>query len=167
MAKKIKITNIAPKIKEIKPAKQRTESHLEADVAQEEHSDFSTSSKAETPTLKTDLDALGRPLPPQEEAARAQPIRQESTRSSTYSTSLSSQPQRVYQDPMAAAAERSTGPRQTATLPENSAPRQLHHKAEELSQGSQLRESQFREDRQYYTSPGEQQPKKKRYAWET
>ena len=165
MAKKIKITNIAPKIKEIKPAKQRTESHLEADVAQEEHSDFSTSSKAETPTLKTDLDALGRPLPPQEEAARAQPIRQESTRPS-YSTSLSSEPQRTYQDPMAAAGQRLTGPRQTASLPENSAPRRLHHQAEELNPSSQLRETPM-EDRRYYKSQGEQQPKKKRYAWET
>ncbi|HLC54042.1 MAG TPA: hypothetical protein VJK07_00240 [Candidatus Nanoarchaeia archaeon] len=169
MAKKVKIRVIASRIRELKPIKERTESHLEDDV-EDEHTDFSVSSDAETPSLKTDFDVLARPLPSrEEETARTQSFRQtdSSSRPATYTPRREGDMQVAYQDPMVAAAQRSNRPRPTASLPENSSTRILHQKAEEFAPASQLREAPFMDDRRYYTSSGEQQPKKKRYAWET
>ena len=168
MAKRVKIREIAPRIREIRQVKDRTESHLEADV-EDEHADFSLSSDAEAPVLETDFDALARSVSPQEEAARAQPIRQtdSSSRPVTYTPRREGDTQVAYQDPMVAAAQRSNRPRPTASLPESSSARMLHQNAEEFAPASQLREAPFTDDRRYYASSGEQQPKKKRYAWET
>lgn len=171
MAKKVKINVIEPKIKIISEVKKRDESALEADV-NSSSANFSTSSRVTTPSLQTDFDRLGRPIPPQEISARTPPVSETSTgRPVVYGASRGNESTIAYQDPMVAAGQRTTGrARQTATLPENVAnTRTFAPQNDLISQNSSLRQaSPFQEDRRYYTPPGEQpQGKKKRYAWET
>lgn len=171
MAKKVKISTIEPKIKIVSEAKKRDESPLETDV-KSSSADFSTSSRSITPSLQTNFDRLGRPLPQQEVSARTPPVSETQTgRPVVYGASTRNESTIAYQDPMVSAGRRTTGrTRQTATLPENMTNTRTFTQTNDLvSPGSSLRQaSPFQEDRRYYSPPGEQpQGKKKRYAWET